>query len=85
MINEVGINDKCGGYLRLIPLVLLLVPPTLLLVPPGGSNVFPCDVGMSFGRPEIKPPINKSSQGLQFCSSPQKLKFQDYRDKLVVN
>ena len=38
------------------------------------------DVGMSFGRP-----INKSSQGLQFCSSPQKLKFQDYRDKLVVN
>ena len=43
------------------------------------------DVGMSFGRPEIMPPINKSSQGLQFCSSPQKLKFQDYRDKLVVN
>jgi hypothetical protein len=42
MINEVGINDKCGGYLRLIPLVLLLVPPTLLLVPPGGTNVFPC-------------------------------------------
>jgi hypothetical protein len=36
----VGINDKCGGYLRLIPLVLLLVPPTLLLVPPGGTNVF---------------------------------------------
>ena len=35
MINEVGINDKCGGYLRLIPLVLLLVPPTLPLVPPG--------------------------------------------------
>jgi hypothetical protein len=31
------------------------------------------DVGMSFGRPEeIMPPINKSSQGLQFCSSPQK-------------
>jgi hypothetical protein len=24
------------------------------------------DVGMSFGRPEITPPINKSSQGLQF-------------------
>jgi hypothetical protein len=44
------------------------------------------DVGISFGRPEIMPPINKSSQGLQFCSSPQKLKFQDYRrDKLVVN
>ena len=54
------------------------------------------DVGMSFfGRPEIMPPINKSSQGLQFrvhvllaascCSSPQKLKFQAYRDKLVVN
>jgi hypothetical protein len=38
------------------------------------------DVGMSFGRPEIMPPISKSSQGLQFCSSPQKLKFQDYRD-----
>ena len=42
------------------------------------------DVGMSFGRPEIMSPINKSSQGLQFrvhvlravscCSSPQKLK-----------
>jgi hypothetical protein len=31
------------------------------------------DVGMSFGRPEIMPPINKSSQGLQF------------RDRLVVN
>ncbi len=43
MINEVGINDKCGGYVRLIPLVLLLVPPTLLLVPPGGTNVFPCN------------------------------------------
>ena len=53
------------------------------------------DVGMSFGRPEIMPPINKSSQGLQFrvhvlraascCSSPQKFKFQAYRDKLVVN
>ncbi len=42
MINEVGINDKCGGYLRLIPLVLLLVPPTLLLVPPGGTSVFQC-------------------------------------------
>ena len=42
MINEVGINDKCGGYLRLIPLVLLLVPPTLPLVPPGGTKVFPC-------------------------------------------
>ena len=43
IINEVGINDKCGGYLRLIPLVLLLVPPTLLLlVPPGGTDVFPC-------------------------------------------
>ena len=41
MIYEVGINDKCGGYLRLIPLVLLLVPPTLLLVPPGGTKVFP--------------------------------------------
>jgi hypothetical protein len=41
MINEVGINDKCGGYLRLIPLVLLLVPPTLLLVTPGGTKVFP--------------------------------------------
>ena len=40
IINEVGINDKCGGYLRLIPLVLLLVPPTLLLVPPGGTSVF---------------------------------------------
>jgi hypothetical protein len=34
------------------------------------------DVGMSFGRPEIMPPINKSFQGLQ---------FQDYCDKLVVN
>ncbi len=44
MINEVGINDKCGGYLRLIPLVLLLVPPTLLLVPPGGTSVFQCVV-----------------------------------------
>jgi len=53
------------------------------------------DVGMSFGRPEIMSPINKSSQGLQFrvhvllaascCNSPQKLKFQAYRDKLVVN
>ena len=53
------------------------------------------DVGMSFGRPEIMPPIKKSSQGLQFpvhilraancCSSPQKLKFQAYREKLVVN
>ncbi len=43
IINEVGINDKCGGYLRLIPLVLLLVPPTLLLVPPGGTSVFPCE------------------------------------------
>ena len=42
IINEVGINDKCGGYLRLIPLVLLLVPPTLLLVPPGGTSVFQC-------------------------------------------
>ena len=41
MINEVGINYKCGGYLRLIPLVVLLVPPTLPLVPPGGTNVFP--------------------------------------------
>ena len=41
MINEVGINYKCGGYLRLIPLVLLLVPPTLPLVPPGGTKVFP--------------------------------------------
>ncbi len=40
IINEVGINDKCEEYLRLIPLVLLLVPPTLLLVPPGGTNVF---------------------------------------------
>ena len=38
MINEVGINDKCGGYLRLI----LLIPPTLLLVPPGGTSVFHC-------------------------------------------
>jgi hypothetical protein len=37
MINEVGINDKCGGYLRLIPLVLLLVPPTHTTVStPGG-------------------------------------------------
>ena len=35
MINEVGINYLCRGYLRLIPLVPLLVPPTLLLVPPG--------------------------------------------------
>jgi hypothetical protein len=35
MINEVGINDNCGRYLRLIPLVLLLVPSTLLLVPRG--------------------------------------------------
>ncbi len=53
------------------------------------------DVGMSFSRLEIMSPINKSSQGLQFrvhvllaascCSSPQKLKFQAYRDKLVVN
>ncbi len=42
IINEVGINDKYGGYLRLIPLVLLLVPPTLPLVPPGGTHVFPC-------------------------------------------
>ena len=47
MINEVGINDKCGGYLRLIPLVLLLVPPTLLLVPPGGTNIFPCSKSAS--------------------------------------
>ena len=41
MINEVGINsnDLCGGgYLRLIPLILLLVPPTILLVPPGGTK-----------------------------------------------
>jgi hypothetical protein len=45
MINEVGINDKCGVYLRLIPLVLLLVPPTLPLVPPGGTKVFPCKRG----------------------------------------
>jgi hypothetical protein len=30
-------------------------------------------IGMSFGRPEIMPPINKSSQGHQFCSSPQKV------------
>ncbi len=53
------------------------------------------DVGMSFSRPEIMPPIKKSSQGLQFrvhvlraasfCSSPQKLNFQAYRDKLLVN
>ena len=53
------------------------------------------DVRMSSGRPEIMPPINKSSEGLQFrvhvlraascSSSPQKLKFQAYRDKLLVN
>ena len=53
------------------------------------------DVGMSLGHPEKMPPTNKSSQGLQFrvhvlraarfCSSPQKLKFQVYRDKLLVN
>ncbi len=54
MINEVGINEKCGGYLRLIPLVPLLVPPTLLLlVPPGGTKPLPCyDQMMMYAGPD---------------------------------